>query len=91
VQKNRFEGWLKNIYATQDEEISCSECFDLVSQFVELELSGGDAAGKMPALTQHLCQCATCRAEYEILRDLACLENEGALPAVEDLWNLIIN
>ena len=31
VQRLRFERWLHNIPGTQDEEISCSECFDLVS------------------------------------------------------------
>jgi len=89
VQKNRFERWLKNIYNTQEEEISCSECFDLVSHFVEVELSGDDAAGRMPQLKQHLDQCAACREEYETLRDLGRLENEGQLPSVDDLQDLI--
>lgn len=89
MQKDRFERWLKNIYHTQEEEISCSECFDLVSHFVEVELSGEDAAGKMPQLKQHLDQCAACREEYETLRDLRRLENEGQLPSVDDVEDLI--
>jgi len=47
VKKHRFERWLQNIDRTEDEEISCSECFDLVSHFVEVELTGQDAAAKM--------------------------------------------
>src|SRR5688500_6366740 len=39
MESDRFERWLQNIYSTQDKEISCSECFDLVSGFVELELA----------------------------------------------------
>jgi predicted anti-sigma-YlaC factor YlaD len=89
LQKDRFERWLKNIYHTQEEEISCSECFDLVSHFVEVELSGEDAASKMPQLKQHLDQCAACREEYETLRDLRRLENEGQLPSVDDVEDLI--
>lgn len=89
MQKNRFERWLKNIYNTQDEEISCSECFDRVSHFVEVELSGDDAAGRMPQLKQHLDQCPACREEYETLRDLSRLENDGQLPSVNDLEDLI--
>jgi len=89
VKKKRLERWLQNIYKTQDEEISCSECFDLVSHFVDLELSGEDAAAGMPQLKQHLDQCAACREEYETLRDLARLENEDELPSSDDLQDLI--
>ena len=85
MKRKRFERWLQNIYHTQEEEISCSECFDLVSHFVELELAGQDAAAKMPQLKQHLNQCAACREEYETLRDLQRLENEGKLPSADDL------
>ena len=89
MKRNRFERWLQNIAKTQDKEISCSECFDLVSHFVEVELSGQDAAAKMPQLRQHLDQCAACREEYETLRDLARLENEDDLPSSDDLQDLI--
>lgn len=89
MKNNRFERWLQNIYNTQDEEISCSECFDLVSPFVEMELSGKDAVAKMPQVKQHLDQCPACHAEYETLRDLQRLENEGKLPSVDDLQDLI--
>ena len=85
MKRKRFERWLQNIYHTQEEEISCSECFDLVSHFVELELAGQDAAAKMPQLKQHLNQCAACREEYETLRDLQNLENKGELPSADDL------
>jgi hypothetical protein len=89
VQKNRFEHWLQNIYHTQEEEISCSECFDSVSQYVEVELSGENAAIKMPQLRQHLDQCPACREEYETLRDLRRLEEQGEPPSLDDLQNLI--
>lgn len=89
MKKDRLERWLQDIYQTQDEEISCSECIDLISGFVELELSGEDATLKMPQLKQHLNQCVACQTEYETLRDLARLENEGQLPSLDDLQNLI--
>ena len=89
VKRNRFERWLRTIFHTQDEEISCSECFDLLSHFVEVELSGEDAASQMPALKQHLDQCSACREEYETLRDLQQLENKGELPSVDDLKDSI--
>jgi hypothetical protein len=89
MNRDRFERWLRNIYETQDEEISCTECFDLVSRFVELEASGQDAAAKMPQVKQHLNQCPACRDEYETLRDLRRLEDESGMPSSDDLQDLI--
>ena len=89
MHRESFESWLKNIYETQDEEISCTECFDLVSCFVELEISGENAAAKMPQLKQHLGQCRACRDEYDTLRELRRLENEGGVPSLDDLQGLI--
>ena len=89
MKKDRFERWLKNIHQTQEQEISCSECFDQVSHFVDVELSGQDATGQMPQLRQHLDQCAACREEYETLRDLRRLEKDGELPSVDDLRDLL--
>lgn len=89
MTRDRFESWLRNIYETQEEEISCTECFDLVSGFVELEVSGQDAAAGMPQLKQHLNQCRACRDEYETLRDLRLLEEKGELPPLNDLQDSI--
>jgi len=89
MKRDRFERWLRNIYETQDQEISCTECFDLVSGFVELEASGQDAAAKMPQVRQHLNQCQACRDEYEALRDLRQLEEKGELPLLDHLQDFL--
>lgn len=89
MNRDRFLRWLRNIDETQEEEISCTECFDLVSRFVELEISGQDAAASLPQVKQHLNQCPACHAEYETLRDLRRLEDEGGIPSSEDLQDLI--
>lgn len=89
MQMNRFERWLQTIQSTQEQEISCSECFDLVSHFVELELSGTDTMARLPQLRQHLDQCPACHQEYETLRDLQQLENKGQPPSVDDLKDMI--
>src|SRR5688572_23855967 len=70
MNRSRFENWLRNIYETHNEEISCTECFDLISRFVELEIAGHDVIAEMPQLRQHFDQCRACRDEYEALRDL---------------------
>ncbi|HET6596648.1 MAG TPA: hypothetical protein VFG81_13570 [Anaerolineales bacterium] len=89
MKREQFERWLKNIYETQDEEISCNECFDRISQFVDLEVSSQNARTKMPLVKQHLDQCRACRDEYEALRDLRLLEEQGELPSLDDLQDSI--
>lgn len=89
MDRNRFKKWLRDIFETQEEEIPCTECFDLVSRFVELEIAGQDAAADMPQVQQHLKQCRACRDEYEVLRDLRRLEDKGELPSRDDLQDLI--
>jgi hypothetical protein len=89
MNRSFFDAWLQNIYRTQDVEISCTECFDLSSQFAELEISGRDAAVELPRVKHHLDQCRACREEYETLRDLILLEDQNDLPSVDDLRNSI--
>ncbi len=77
--------WLKRVYETQDDEISCDECKELISQYVQLELDTGEAARRVPRLVHHLNQCPACWDTYQILRELARLEAEGRLPDVPEL------
>jgi hypothetical protein len=89
MKSDHFENWLQKIFTTESDEISCSDCFDWVSHFVELELSGENPAVQLPQLKQHLNQCTACRDEYEALRDLRRLEEQGRLPSLNDLQDLI--
>ncbi len=82
-----FDDLLRRIWETEDEEISCTKCFELVPQYVDLEVAGQAADKKLPRLRQHLNQCGVCREEYETLRDLTRLEAEGRLPSTEELRN----
>ena len=70
---------LRLIAATAEEELSCSECFELLPQYVELELTDPAAAATVQQLAQHLGQCGVCRDEYEVLRDL--LRADAAPPS----------
>ena len=67
----QLKRWLERIDATQEEEISCSECFRLVSVLVDRELAGEDLNKTLKMVKQHLDQCQVCQEEYEILRELA--------------------
>jgi len=85
MKKDRYASWIHNIYHTQAEEINCSECFELVSRYVELEVTGSEPERKLPQVVQHLQQCTACREEYETLRDLRRLEEQGDAPTFDDL------
>jgi hypothetical protein len=76
-----FHRLLQHIADTDDEEISCAECFDLVPQYVDLEVAGQAGDQTLLPLQQHLRQCGVCREEYEALRDLVRLEADGRAPS----------
>ena len=77
VNRSSLERLLRLIAHTEDEEISCSECFGLLPIYVDLELAGETPDAKVPRFRQHLDQCGVCREEYETLRELIRLEPEG--------------
>jgi hypothetical protein len=52
-------------------EVSCEECFELLDEYVELELQGADADNRLPGMRTHLDGCPACREDHESLRALA--------------------
>jgi hypothetical protein len=52
-------------------EVGCDECFELLDEYVEIELSGGDADARLPGLRAHLEGCQACREEHDSLSALA--------------------
>jgi predicted anti-sigma-YlaC factor YlaD len=85
VNWTRLERLLRLVARTEDEELSCDECFDLLPQYVDLEVSREVPNVRLPLFRRHLEQCAVCREEYEIVRELTRLEAEGRPPAIDDL------
>ena len=85
MNPTRLERLLRLAARTEDEELSCSECFDVLPQYVDLEIEGQAPGARLPIFRQHLEQCAVCREEYETVRELARLEAEGRSPSIDDL------
>jgi hypothetical protein len=85
VNPSRLERLLRLAARTQDQELSCTECFDVLPQYVDLEVAGEAPDERLPLFRQHLEQCAVCREEHETLRELARLEAEGRSPSIDDL------
>ena len=65
---------LERLLGPRGFEVGCDECFELLDEFVELELAGVDVDRRMPGLRAHLDGCPACREEHEALRDLVSSE-----------------
>jgi hypothetical protein len=48
-------------------DVTCEQCFELLDQYVELEVAGADADARIPGLRTHLDGCPACRGEHESL------------------------
>ncbi len=82
MDSRAIERLLRDVADTEAEKISCSECFELLSVGVELEVAGATSP-VLIRLAQHLRQCRTCREEYETLRDFVRSETKRVLPPPE--------
>lgn len=85
MSSNAFERLLRLVGRTEEHELSCTECFEALPRYVDLEVAGAAPDRLLPLFRQHLEQCAVCREEYETVRDLARLEAEGRSPSIDDL------
>ena len=68
-------GFLRILESVREEEISCSEIYAKLDEYVEREVSKKDAAQLMPLIREHLDVCSECCEEYEALLNVL---NENA-------------
>ena len=69
---------LERLLGPAGDEVSCEECFELLDEYVELELDGEDADRRLPGLRAHLEGCPACREDHESL--LALVGSERPAP-----------
>jgi DNA replication protein DnaD len=62
--------FLKILEDVREEEMSCSEMYDKLDEFVEREVETHDAEKIMPLIQEHLDMCPECCDEYEALLDV---------------------
>jgi hypothetical protein len=65
----------RRLLGPSEPEIGCDECFELLDEYVELELAGADADARVPGMRPHLEGCPACREDHESLRDLLLLDS----------------
>ena len=58
---------MSSVKSTRDQELDCGHCHDELDRFIEMKLSGMNAAEAMPLVQEHLDRCPPCREEYEVL------------------------
>ena len=63
---------VEQLLGPTEQEVSCEACFDLLDEYVEVEVElGADAAdARVPGLRAHLEGCPACREDHESLRAL---------------------
>ena len=69
-----FVNVMKMILNTQDEDITCDECFEHLDIYVDKLQEGADPAVVLPMVQSHLAQCRCCEAEFKSL--ISILEGE---------------
>jgi anti-sigma factor RsiW len=55
-------------------EVSCEACFELLDEYVDLELAGEDADARLPGMREHLQGCPACHEDHASLRALVANE-----------------
>ena len=51
-------------------EVTCEQCFELLDEYVDLEVAGEDADARLPGMRTHLEGCPACHEDHESLRAL---------------------
>jgi hypothetical protein len=60
----------RRLLGPAEPEVGCDECFELLDEYVELELAGADADARHPGMRPHFEGCPACHEEHESLRAL---------------------
>jgi hypothetical protein len=65
---------LNDLLAADPTDPGCEHGFEILDQYVELELAGEDAAARFPGLAAHLRSCPDCRVDHEGMLDAVSAE-----------------
>ena len=67
MTQKSWQTLLQSALETEAYEIGCMECFDILDQYAEFIVEGGNPDEIMPTVRQHLDQCNCCTHEFEAL------------------------
>jgi hypothetical protein len=61
---------LGRLLGPTEPEVTCERCFELLDEYVELEVAGRDPDARLSGMREHLAGCPACREDHESLRAL---------------------
>jgi anti-sigma factor RsiW len=70
TEEHRSHELIARLLGPTGPEVTCEECFELLDEYVDLELAGADADARLPGMRAHLQGCPACREDHESLRAL---------------------
>jgi len=62
---------LNDLLVADAADLGCEAGFEIIDQYVELELAGKDPATKFPGLAAHLRSCPGCHLDHEGMLEAA--------------------
>ncbi len=65
----KVTGLLARVLGPVGPEVTCEQCFEVLDQYVDLQLADADADDQLPGMQAHLEGCPACHEDYENLRD----------------------
>jgi predicted anti-sigma-YlaC factor YlaD len=67
LSSETIRNMINAVRSTRDVELDCDHCHEELDLFIEMQISGKNAAEAMPLVQEHLNLCPPCREEYEVL------------------------
>jgi anti-sigma factor RsiW len=78
VNRHDHDPELDRLLGPTGPELGCDECFELLDEYVELELSEVDADARVPGMRAHLEGCPACHEEHASLRALVAADERAS-------------
>jgi hypothetical protein len=78
LKSNRAHELLRRVLGPLGPEVTCEECFEVLDEYVDLELAGQDADRHLPGMREHLEGCRACYEDRDSLRELVRLVGDAA-------------
>jgi hypothetical protein len=58
---------LNRLLGPGEPEVTCEQCFELLDEYVELEVQSADADARIPGMRAHLEGCPACHEDHDSL------------------------
>ena len=67
LKKEQIQTLVGLIVTTENDQLTCDDCFGQIGEFAEHALDGRELTDGMKVIQRHLEQCPCCKGEYEAL------------------------